>query len=155
MARSREVSAGLIAYRRRGREFEYLLAHPGGPYWAKKDLGAWTIPKGIVEDGDLLASAHREFTEETGLAVTGETLPLAPVQQKSGKIVHAFAVHADLDLGKFASMPFKLEWPPRSGRHAEFPEIDCIAYFTHVQALRKIINYQKPFLIELRRRLST
>ncbi len=154
MSRRHEISAGLLAYRRRGREPEYLLAHPGGPYWAKKDAGAWTIPKGLVEDDNLLACARREFSEETGLTASGETIPLAPVRQKSGKTVHAFAVAADLDVAKFASLRFELEWPPRSGKRAEFPEIDRIAYFTYADAMQKIIDYQKPFLVELHGRLT-
>ena len=97
MSRQSQVSAGILAYRR-NRGLEVLLAHPGGPFWAKKDAGAWSIPKGLVESGDLLACARREFTEETGLVADGEFIPLAPVRQKSGKTVHAFAVAADFDL---------------------------------------------------------
>lgn len=154
MSRRRDVSAGLLAYRRNGSEPEYLLAHPGGPYWAKKDAGAWTIPKGLVEGEDLLLSARREFTEETGLTVSGEVVPLKSVKQKSGKTVHAFAVAADLDIAKFRSIPFELEWPPKSGKRMEFPEVDRIGYFTYDEAMEKIIDYQKPLLIELHRRLT-
>jgi predicted NUDIX family NTP pyrophosphohydrolase len=146
-----EISAGLLAFRRgRGHGLEVLLAHPGGPFWAKKDDGAWTVPKGLVETGaDLLATAQREFAEETNLAAAGTFIPLAPVKQKSGKLVHAWAFEADLGLEAFASNTFELEWPPRSGRRRSFPEIDRIAYFTLPHAMTKIIAYQQPFLAEL------
>jgi predicted NUDIX family NTP pyrophosphohydrolase len=153
--RSSEISAGLLAFRRRG-GIEVLLAHPGGPFWAKKDEGAWTIPKGRVDDPgvDLLATARREFTEETGLAAGGEFIPLKPVKQKSGKVVHAWAFEADFDLGRFCSNMFELEWPPRSGRREQFPEIDRISYFDSATAAAKLIAYQRPFLAELIDRLQ-
>ncbi|HVX98221.1 MAG TPA: NUDIX domain-containing protein [Pseudorhodoplanes sp.] len=152
--RRKDVSAGLLVWRNRA-EPEFLLAHPGGPYWAKKDEGAWTIPKGLVDPGDgLLPTARREFFEETGLEVDGLPTPLAPVVQSSGKTVHGFALEADLDLGRFRSVQFEMEWPPHSGRKAQFPEIDRIAYFTYEQALRKIIGYQRPFIEELKRKLG-
>jgi predicted NUDIX family NTP pyrophosphohydrolase len=152
--RKSEISAGLLAYRRR-ESLELLLAHPGGPFWAKKDDGAWTIPKGRVDpDDDLLATAQREFTEETGLLAEGTFIPLAPVKQKSGKVVHAWAFEADYDLSRFTSNTFELEWPPRSGRREHFPEIDRIAYFDRGSALTKIIAYQTPFLAELFERLE-
>ena len=150
------VSAGLLVFRRIN-ELEVLLGHPGGPFWAKKDDGAWSIPKGQVEGGDLLATARREFTEETNLTVDiagrDACLALAPVKQRSGKIVHAFAIEADLDLSPFASNTFDIEWPPKSGRHQSFPEIDRIAYFALPVAMKKIIPYQQPFLVELEARL--
>jgi predicted NUDIX family NTP pyrophosphohydrolase len=149
MGRKSETSAGLVAFRRR-EELEVLLAHPGGPFWAKRDDGAWTIPKGRIDPGgDLLATARREFAEETGLAAEGAFVPLRPVRQKSGKLVHAWAFEADFDLSRFSSNLFELEWPPRSGRRQNFPEIDRIAYFAFPTALRKIIAYQQPFLLEL------
>jgi predicted NUDIX family NTP pyrophosphohydrolase len=152
--RGSEVSAGLLAFRRRG-TLELLLAHPGGPFWAKKDDGAWTIPKGRVDpDDELLATAKREFSEETGLAAAGEFIPLAPVRQNSGKIVHAWAFEADFDLGNFSSNTFDLEWPPRTGRRERFPEIDRIAYFDPAAATTKLIAYQRPFLKQLIERLS-
>ena len=153
MARSNEVSAGLLVYRRGTDGPEYLLAHPGGPYWARKDAGSWTIPKGLVEGGhDLLATARREFLEETGLNLEGPFVPLARVRQKSGKTVHAFAVEAAPDLSAFRSNSFELEWPPRSGRLRSFPEIDRIGYFLFPEAVKKIIPYQQPFLVELQRK---
>src|SRR5580704_2850278 len=157
MVRGKEISAGLLAFRRRN-DIEVLLAHPGGPFWARKDDGMWTIPKGLVEPGeDLLAAARREFTEETNLTVTGlaagEMIALAPVNQKSGKTVHAFAVEADFDLARFASNMFEIEWPTKSGKRRSFPEIDRIAYFTPAIAMTKILAYQKPLLLELQKRM--
>src|SRR5271155_1316949 len=149
MRRRAEVSAGLLAFRRRNAP-EVLLAHPGGPFWARKDDGAWTIPKGVAEGGaDLLATAQREFTEETNLVASGDVIPLTPVQQKSGKSGHAWAFHADFDLSAFASNTFEMEWPPRSGRRQSFPEIDRIAYFPVPIAMTKIIDYQRPLVVEL------
>lgn len=149
MRRRTEVSAGLLAFRRKNAT-EVLLGHPGGPFWAKKDDGAWTIPKGLAEPGaDLLATAQREFTEETNFPATGQFIALRPVTQKSGKVVHAWAFEADFDLATFASNVFEIEWPPKSGRRQRFPEIDRIAYFTLPIALRKIVGYQQPLLREL------
>jgi predicted NUDIX family NTP pyrophosphohydrolase len=158
MRRSKEISAGLLAFRH-GNEVEVLLAHPGGPFWTKKDDGVWTIPKGLVDPGeDLLAAARREFTEETNLTARGdmtvEMIALAPVNQKGGKAVHAFAFKADFDLTPFASTTFELEWPPKSGRRQSFPEIDRIAYFALPIAKVKILAYQLPLLRELEQRLS-
>jgi predicted NUDIX family NTP pyrophosphohydrolase len=153
MRRTMQISAGLLAFRRR-EGIEVLLAHPGGPFWRKKDDGAWTIPKGLVEPGDdLVATARREFTEETNLTASGDMIPLAPVNQKNGKAVHAFAFEADFDLGGFASNTFELEWPPKSGRRQHFPEIDRIAYFPLPTAATKLIAYQRPLLHELEQRL--
>ena len=156
MRRSKEISAGLLACRRRN-GLEVLLAHPGGPFWAKKDDGVWTIPKGLVDPGeDLIAAARREFAEETNLpADTADKLiALAPVNQKNGKAVHAFAFEADFDLARFASNEFQLEWPPRSGRQQSFPEIDRIAYFALPIAKVKILLYQRPLLEELEQRFG-
>jgi predicted NUDIX family NTP pyrophosphohydrolase len=155
MSRRNEVSAGLLVYRRSDSGIEYLLAHPGGPFWQRKDLGAWTIPKGLVEPGhELLATARREFLEETGLVVEGPVSPLPPVKQKSGKVVHGFALEASLDLARTRSNSFEMEWPPRSGRRQAFPEIDRVGYFAYEEAIRKIIPYQQPFLLELNRMLN-
>jgi predicted NUDIX family NTP pyrophosphohydrolase len=154
MPRARQISAGILAFRRRP-ELEVLLAHPGGPFWAKKDAGAWTIPKGLVEPGDeLIAAARREFTEETNLVARGDMIELAPVVQKGGKLVHAFALEADFDLSRFASNTFALEWPPKSGQQQSFPEIDRIAYFALPTAKLKIIAYQEPLLSELEKRVA-
>jgi predicted NUDIX family NTP pyrophosphohydrolase len=154
MRRSAEVSAGLLAFRRR-EALEVLLAHPGGPFWAKKDDGAWTIPKGLAEPGaELLETAQREFSEETNLVAAGNFISLAPVKQKSGKVVHAWAFEADLDLAAFASNFFEIEWPPKSKRRQRFAEIDRIAYFALPIALKKIIAYQLPLLRELEQRIA-
>ena len=152
--RTAEISAGLLVFRRKP-ALEVLLAHPGGPFWARKDDGVWTIAKGLVEPGeDLLTAARREFTEETNLnADFGAPVALAPVNQKSGKVVHAFAVEADFDLATFASNTFEIEWPPKSGKRQNFPEIDRIGYFALPAAKTKIIAYQLPLLDELERRL--
>ena len=153
MTRRTEISAGILAFRR-SKGLEILLAHPGGPYWRNKDLGAWTIPKGVVESGDLLACAKREFNEETGLIADGTIIPLEPIRQKSGKTVHAFALEADFDLTGFISNAFEMEWPPRSGTMQQFPEIDRIAYFDEVTARQKILAAQMPFIDQLVARLK-
>ena len=148
-----EISAGILAYRRKPR-FELLLAHPGGPYWQNKDDGAWSIPKGNVESDNLLACAKREFNEETGLLAEGPFDELTPLKQKSGKIVHAFTVEADFDLAAFSSNEFEMEWPPRSGKQRSFPEVDRIAYFSLATACRKILPGQRAFIDELVARLK-
>ena len=152
MSRRSEISAGILAFRRRS-GLELLLAHPGGPYWRSRDEGAWSIPKGMVETDDVLACARREFYEETGLSAAGPFVTLTPVRQKSGKTVHAFAVEADFDLTKFSSNAFEMEWPPRSGKQHSFPEVDRIAYFTLATARRKILPAQRPLIEELVRKL--
>jgi predicted NUDIX family NTP pyrophosphohydrolase len=132
-----------------------LLAHPGGPYWHTKDDGAWSIPKGNVESGNLLACAKREFNEETGLVAAGQFIALSPLRQKSGKTVHAFALEADFDLVAFSSNTFEMEWPPHSSKHQSFPEVDRIAYFRLATARRKLLAGQLPFIEELVARLKT
>ena len=115
----------------------------------------WTIPKGLAEPGaDLFATAQREFTEETNFSAEGEFIALAPVKQKSGKIVHAWAFEGDFDLASFASNTFEMEWPPKSGKRQSFSEIDRVAYFTLPVAMRKILTYQRPLLREFELRLS-
>ena len=147
--RRTQISAGILAFRRKP-ALEVLLAHPGGPFWVKKDDGVWTIPKGLVEPGDdLVATARREFNEETNLTAEGELFALTPVNQKSGKLVHAFAIEADFELGAFSSNTFEIEWPPKSGKRQSFPEIDRVAYFALPAAKIKIIAYQLPLLLEL------
>ncbi|MGA7389762.1 MAG: NUDIX domain-containing protein [Pseudolabrys sp.] len=153
MSRRSEVSAGILAFRRKPR-LELLLAHPGGPYWRNKDNGAWSIPKGNVESGDPLVCAKREFNEETGLVAPGPFFALTPLRQKSGKTVHAFALEADFDLSAFASNMFEMEWPAHSGKYQNFPEVDRIAYFGLTTARRKILSGQRPFIEELVQRLK-
>ena len=154
MSHRSEISAGILAFRR-GKRTDVLLAHPGGPYWRAKDLGAWTIPKGSVESGDPAACARREFNEETGLTADGPLIPLTPLKQKSGKIVHAYALEADFDLSAFRSNDFELEWPPRSGMLQKFPEVDRIAWFDLATARKKILPGQRAFLDELERTLRS
>lgn len=140
-------SAGLLMYRCRGETIEVLLAHPGGPFWSKKDIGAWTIPKGEVEEGEeLLAAARREFAEETGFRPDGAFEPLGSVRLKSGKVVHGWAFEGDGDAASLKSVPFSMEWPPRSGKLQEFPEIDRVEWFTLKTARQKIQPVQVPFI---------
>jgi predicted NUDIX family NTP pyrophosphohydrolase len=148
------VSAGLLPYRWRAGELEVFLVHPGGPFWAKKDDGAWSIAKGeIGPDEAPLAAARREFEEETGLAVDGEVIALGAVRQPGGKLVHAFAIEADLDPAAVCSNRFTLEWPPGSGARREFPEIDRAGWFGLEAARRKLLRGQLPLLEDLRLRL--
>jgi predicted NUDIX family NTP pyrophosphohydrolase len=148
-------SAGLLVYRHVSQGVELLLVHPGGPFWAKKDAAAWSIPKGLIEEGEEeLAAAAREFTEETGLACPdGPRIALGEVRQKSGKTLVAWAVEADLDVSKIKSNAFTLEWPPKSGKMASFPEIDRASYFSPAIANDKIHAYQKPLIERLLRAL--
>jgi predicted NUDIX family NTP pyrophosphohydrolase len=148
-------SAGLLIYRQRGATPEVFLVHPGGPFWAKKDAGAWSIPKGEFETGeDPLATARREFTEETGFTIDGPFTALPPVKQPGGKIVHAFAVPGDCDASAIRSNSFTLEWPPRSGRRQEFPEVDRAGWFDLAAAREKILRGQLPLLDALERLLQ-
>ena len=149
MSRSR-VSAGLLMYRSVGGELQVLLAHPGGPFFRNKDDGAWSIPKGEPgPDEDLLDAALREFREEIGFTPDGPFLPLNPVQQKGGKTVHAWAVRGDRDPAAITCNTFTIEWPPRSGRQAEFPEIDRAGFFGLDGARRKVNAGQVPMIDEL------
>lgn len=151
----KKQSAGIVAYRMRSKAPELFLVHPGGPFWAKKDDGAWSIPKGEFAEGEeKLQAARREFTEETGLAVEGTFVELAPVKQPGGKLVHAWAIEQELDPSSIRSNLFTLEWPPRSGRHQEFPEVDRAAWFAWPLALRKVLKGQRPILIEVLGRLG-
>lgn len=144
-------SAGILLYRLSGGVPEVLLVHPGGPFWARRDAGAWSVPKGEYEDGDdPLASALREFEEETGAALeSGELLELGDVKQKSGKVVTAWAAEGDLDPDAVHSNTFTMEWPPRSGRTAEFPEIDRACWFGIDDAREKLNPAQAEFLDRL------
>jgi len=140
-------SAGLLLFRRTPAGIEVLLVHPGGPLWAKKDAGAWSIPKGEIDaDEDPLAAARREFEEELGSPVSGEFTALAPIRQASGKIVHAWAVEGDFDPATFTSGTFSMEWPPRSGHQQQFPEVDRAEWFTIDEAKGKINKAQIALL---------
>jgi predicted NUDIX family NTP pyrophosphohydrolase len=143
------TSAALLVYRPAPGGREFLLAHPGGPFWRRRDLGAWSVPKGGLEGDEApLTAARREFLEETGLVVDGVFRPLAAVRQKSGKTVLCWAVEADLDIALFSPGEFEMEWPPRSGRTSRFPEIDRIAWFGLDEALVRILPAQAPLLRE-------
>lgn len=144
-------SAGVLLYRKNTAEkHEVLLAHPGGPFWANKDIGSWTIPKGEFEENDdALEAAIREFEEETGTKLSGDFFPLEPIKQKSGKVIYAWAIKGDLDAEKITSNLFEIEWPPRSGKLKEFPEIDRAAWFGIEEAKLKIIPGQLRFIEEL------
>jgi predicted NUDIX family NTP pyrophosphohydrolase len=140
-------SAGLLMFRRRDGATEVLLVHMGGPFWARKDGGAWSIPKGLVEaDEDALAAARREFEEETGCTADGPFIALGTFKQPSGKQVSACAVEGEFDLTAFKSNTFTMEWPPKSGRMAEFPEADRAGWFGEAEALVKITRGQRPIL---------
>jgi predicted NUDIX family NTP pyrophosphohydrolase len=149
-------SAGLLAYRRQGDRVEFFLVHPGGPFWQKKDLGAWSIPKGEFADGeDPLEAARREFQEETGVIVPGPFTPLTPIKQRSGKTVYAWLSPADFDATRITSNTFTMEWPPRSGTLSEFPEVDRAEWLTLEAACERILEAQRPLLIEAGEILST
>jgi predicted NUDIX family NTP pyrophosphohydrolase len=141
-------------YRKNDGELEVLLVHPGGPYWKKKDLGAWSIPKGEFEQEDALAAAKREFEEEIGMPVDGDMLALVPQQQKGGKVVHAWALEGDLNPKDIRSNTFQMEWPPKSGVKQEFPEIDKAEWFPVQTALQKINHGQANFIRELMEKLN-
>jgi predicted NUDIX family NTP pyrophosphohydrolase len=150
-----KTSAGLLMYRRNRGRLEVFLVHPGGPFWANKDRGAWSIPKGECAAGeDLLAAARREFAEETGFCPAGEAIALTPVRQKGGKIVHAFALKGDADPAAIRSNRFALEWPPRSGRQQEFPEVDRAGWFDLVEAEQKLLEGQRGLLRQVADRLA-
>jgi predicted NUDIX family NTP pyrophosphohydrolase len=147
-----KTSAGLLMYRLRGGTLEVLLVHPGGPLWANKDAGMWSIPKGEVREGeDALVTAKREFEEETGIRPAGEFVALEPIRQKSGKIVHAWALEGDCDPAAIRSNTFKMEWPPRSGRMQSFPEVDRADFFAAEEAKRRMNPSQAAFVDELQR----
>jgi predicted NUDIX family NTP pyrophosphohydrolase len=148
-------SVGLLMYRRRAGVLQVFLVHPGGPYWAKKDLGVWSIPKGEPgPDEDPLSAAQREFEEETGCRAEGRFIPLTPIKQAGGKVVHAWAFEGECDAETIRSNTFSMEWPPRSGRQQEFPEIDRGAWFDKEEAERKINEAQIDLIEELELTLS-
>ena len=142
-------------YRLRDGELEFLLAHPGGPFWKDRDAGAWTIPKGEIQEGeDALTAARREFQEEVGVTPQGKFIELTPIKQKGGKIVHAWAIEGDGDFSNIQSNLFQMEWPPNSGRFQACPEVDRAAFFRIEEAKGKINTAQVPFLEELKRKLA-
>ena len=150
-SRRRSVSsAGILMYRRAGTNLEVLLVHPGGPYWRKKDEGAWSIPKGEMDEGeDAEVAARREFLEETGVALSGSLEPLGEIRQRGGKRVIAFAVEGDLDVQTIRSSTFEIEWPPKGGRMQSFPEIDRAEWFDLPSAHAKILESQRELLDRL------
>lgn len=149
-ARRTTVSAGLLLYRRRDGRLEVFLAHPGGPFWAGRDAGAWTIPKGLLDaDEDPLTAACREFREETGIIPAGPFLPLGTVKQKAGKTIHAWAWEGDADPACTTSNTMRVEWPRDSGTWVEFPEIDRCAWFSPVEAREKLNPAQAEFVDRL------
>jgi predicted NUDIX family NTP pyrophosphohydrolase len=145
-----KASAGLLLYRESPSGLEVLLVHPGGPFFARRDLGAWSIPKGQVEEGeDLLAAARRELHEETGFPAEGDAIPLGEIRQQGGKVVHAWAVRGDADPGCLRSNTFELEWPRGSGRRRAYPEVDRAAWFAPDEARRRVLAAQVPLLDRL------
>lgn len=143
-------SAGLLMFRKRGGKLEVFLVHPGGPLWVTKDDGVWSIPKGEYAEGeDPLETARREFEEETGLRPIGQMIPLAEIEQPSGKVVHAWAFEGDFDPAKLRSNTFSMEWPPKSGKVRQFPEVDRGGWFSLEEAKGKILKGQDGLLAEL------
>ena len=155
MAKRSNVSAGLLLFRRRDGRLEVFLAHPGGPFWAGRDDGAWTVPKGLVEPGeDPLAAAIREFEEETGVHPTGPYLPLGSVRQKAGKVVHAWAWEGDADPARVTSNRMSVEWPPGTGQRVSFPEVDRCEWFDPAAARVKLNPAQAAFIDRLKAALA-
>jgi predicted NUDIX family NTP pyrophosphohydrolase len=151
-----KTSAGLVMYRARAGTLEVLLVHPGGPFFARRDAGAWSIPKGAIGPGEApLDAARREFEEETGVKAEGPFLELTPIRQRGGKVVHAWACAGDCDPAKMRSNLFTLAWPPGSGRMQTYPEIDRAAFFGMAEARRKINPGQAPLLDELVAKLGS
>jgi predicted NUDIX family NTP pyrophosphohydrolase len=155
MAKRTTVSAGLLLYRRRGDELEVLLAHPGGPFWVHRDAGAWSIPKGLIDEGEEpLAAACREFEEETGLRPTGPFLLLGNVRQKAGKLIYAWAWEGDAEPAHLTSNLMRTEWPRGSGRWLRFPEIDRYTWCDAQTAREKLNPAQAAFIDRLEAQLS-
>jgi predicted NUDIX family NTP pyrophosphohydrolase len=154
---TKRASAGILLHRLRDGALEVFLVHPGGPFWRGKDAGAWSIPKGEpeAEGVDALATARREFEEETGSRVDGEFVALKPLKQKSGKLVLAWALRGDIDAASVRSNTFSMEWPPHSGKQQEFPEVDRGAWFTIATAREKILPGQRGFLDQLQEYLDS
>jgi predicted NUDIX family NTP pyrophosphohydrolase len=143
-------SAGILLFRRTTGIVQFLLAHPGGPFWSKKDEGAWSIPKGLYqEDETAIDAARRELQEEIGLTITGDLVELGKFKQPSGKVISAWAVESDFDVAELRSNSFSMEWPPKSGRQMEFPEVDRAGWFSISEAAAKITKGQIPILMRL------
>jgi predicted NUDIX family NTP pyrophosphohydrolase len=150
-----KTSAGILLYRRKDNEFRVFLVHPGGPFFEKKDEGAWSVPKGEIDEGEgALGAARREFKEETGCGLEGKFVPLSPVTQRGGKIVLVWAVEGDCDADAIRSNTFVLEWPPKSGRVRDFPEVDRAGWFTVDEAKKKINPAQAALVDELLSKLA-
>ena len=148
-------SAGILVYRIKNKKKEFFLCHPGGPFYKKKDAGVWTIPKGEFEDGEEpFDAAKREFVEETGQTIEGKFTPLTPVKYKNGKIVYAWLVEGEVDAEAVKSNTFPLEWPPKSGKYIDVPEVDGAAWFDHETAAIKILPALVPFIEEAKRLIS-
>jgi predicted NUDIX family NTP pyrophosphohydrolase len=149
-SRRPNLSAGLLLYRRGPEGLQLFLAHPGGPFWRDRDAGAWTIPKGVVDEGEeLLAAARREFEEETGIVPEGPFVPLGSIRQKAGKVVHAWAWEGDADADRIVSNDTRTEWPPSSGRWITYPEVDRCAWFDPATARARINPAQAELIARL------
>ncbi len=147
---TKKQSAGILLYRKNKDKLEVFLVHPGGPFWAKKEAGVWSIPKGeFEEDEDALTAAKRELLEETGISVSGDFIELQPVKLKSGKIVFAWAIEHDADAAIIVSNCFEMEWPPYSGKMQSFPEVDRAEWFTIEEGIKKINEMQAGLLVQL------
>ena len=145
----------MLLYRWNKSSLDVLLGHPGGPYFKNRDGGAWSIPKGLVYDGEkIFDAAKREFYEEVGFLPDGPFIKLSPIKQKKGKIVYCWACEGDFDLSKFKSQNFSLEWPPKSGEFQDFPELDKVEYFDLKSAMSKLIIHQRPFIEDLAKALG-
>jgi predicted NUDIX family NTP pyrophosphohydrolase len=150
-----KTSAGILLYRRHAGELQVLLVHPGGPFWAKKDEGAWSIPKGeVVEGEEPLQTAKREFEEELGVKAARDFMELSPIKQKGGKTVYAWALEGDLDVSAVKSNTFAMEWPPKSGQRVEFPEVDRAEFFDVGVAVEKVNGGQVGLIKELEKLLT-
>jgi predicted NUDIX family NTP pyrophosphohydrolase len=150
-----KISAGVLLFRRRPAGVEVLLVHPGGPFWARKDAGAWSMPKGLVNEGeDWLAAAKREFLEETGMALEGDFFDLGQHKHPGGKTIAAFAREGDFDPASLVSNAFSIEWPPHSGRMAEFPEVDRAGWYSIEEAIVKATAGQRPIIAALAEKLG-
>lgn len=154
LAKSKK-SAGILLYRLQNDNWEVLLVHPGGPFWAKKDLGAWSIPKGEFDENENpLDAAKREVEEETGMKVQGDFIELTPVKQKSSKLIYAWALRGNFDAAQIKSNTFEIEWPPKSGKKKSFPEVDKAAWFKIGEAKKKITEGQLPLINEIETKLA-